>query len=146
MPWKVVESAKTALKVKLFIHPSTHVYFSLLQEVGGRICSFSPCIEQVQHTCEQLRVLGFSGKVWRTCRCSACHVACMADVDMLECVQRPYEIRVHSFTVPAVGGANSSDIFVPPSLGSSSLWTAQAINRIPAHTGYLVTATLHCKH
>jgi len=41
-PWSVVESAARAL-----VHQ-------------GRLCSFSPCIEQVQRTCLQLDKLGFS--------------------------------------------------------------------------------------
>lgn len=41
-PWEVVRHLPAALKV------------------GGRLCSFSPCIEQVQRMCEQLRSQGFS--------------------------------------------------------------------------------------
>jgi tRNA (adenine57-N1/adenine58-N1)-methyltransferase catalytic subunit len=42
-PWKALESAKVAIKRE-----------------GGRICSFSPCIEQVQRTCLTLAQLGFT--------------------------------------------------------------------------------------
>jgi len=43
-PWAVIASAKKALKP------------------NGNLCSFSPCIEQVQRTCAQLDKLGFVGK------------------------------------------------------------------------------------
>ena len=29
--------------------------------IGGRLCSYSPCIEQVQRTCTALRASGFTG-------------------------------------------------------------------------------------
>lgn len=58
-PWKAVESAAAALK------PGS----------GGRICSFSPCVEQVQRTCLALRARGF------------------VDVVTWECLERPYEVK-----------------------------------------------------
>jgi len=42
-PWKTLKSAKNAIKKE-----------------GGRICSFSPCIEQVQKTVLELTQLGFT--------------------------------------------------------------------------------------
>jgi tRNA (adenine57-N1/adenine58-N1)-methyltransferase len=42
-PWKALASAKQALKKE-----------------GGRICSFSPCIEQVQKTVNEMTQLGFT--------------------------------------------------------------------------------------
>lgn len=58
-PWKAVDSAAAALK----------------PGCGGRLCSFSPCVEQVQRTCEALRARGF------------------VDVVTLECLERPYEFK-----------------------------------------------------
>jgi len=42
-PWEAVPHAKAALKA-----------------TGGRVCAFSPCIEQVQKTCESLKACGFN--------------------------------------------------------------------------------------
>ncbi|XP_037274794.2 tRNA methyltransferase 61 [Rhipicephalus microplus] len=58
-PWKAVDAAASALK----------------PGCGGRLCSFSPCVEQVQRTCEALRGRGF------------------VDVVTLECLERPYEMK-----------------------------------------------------
>ena len=41
-PWKAIQSAKDAIK-----------------QEGGRICSFSPCIEQVQKTVDELKNQNF---------------------------------------------------------------------------------------
>ncbi|KAJ2083821.1 tRNA (adenine-N(1)-)-methyltransferase catalytic subunit trm61 [Coemansia sp. RSA 988] len=71
-PWDAVAPAKDALR----------------KDTIGRICSFSPCIEQVQRTALTLDELGFS------------------DIRMFECLVKDYEVR----TVPlpdietAIGG------------------------------------------
>lgn len=89
------------------------------------------------------------GYVWgKNARPRVCghNVLLPTDVDIVECLQRPYEVKTHALAVPSVGrevGRAYSGI--SPSLGTASLWTAQATNRIPGHTGYIITATLHCK-
>jgi len=57
-PWECITSSKAAIKKE-----------------GGRICSFSPCIEQVQRTCEELARQGFS------------------EISTLECLQRNYNVQ-----------------------------------------------------
>ncbi|KAJ2900799.1 tRNA (adenine-N(1)-)-methyltransferase catalytic subunit trm61 [Coemansia aciculifera] len=58
-PWDAVASAKEALR----------------RDTIGRVCSFSPCIEQVQRTALALDEHGF------------------ADIRMYECLVRDYEVR-----------------------------------------------------
>lgn len=48
---------------------------------GGRLCSFSPCIEQVQKTCEALQSAGFT------------------EVVALECLRREYRVQNRTFPV-----------------------------------------------
>lgn len=57
-------------------HPWEAIQFtdSLLKN-GGRICCFSPCIEQVQRTCQALNNFDFM------------------DIETYECILRPYEVR-----------------------------------------------------
>lgn len=58
-------------------HPWLAIHHAIesLKITGGRICSFSPCIEQVQKTCDRLREL----------RC--------VEVTTFECLERPYEVK-----------------------------------------------------
>ncbi|KNC75691.1 hypothetical protein SARC_11791 [Sphaeroforma arctica JP610] len=62
-PWEAVPSAKQALKAE-----------------GGLVCSFSPCIEQVQRTCQALRDEGF------------------VELETLETLQKP--CHTNSFEIP----------------------------------------------
>ncbi|XP_071963198.1 tRNA (adenine(58)-N(1))-methyltransferase catalytic subunit TRMT61A-like [Antedon mediterranea] len=67
-PWSALRHAKAALK-----------------SAGGRICSFSPCIEQVQKTCLELTAQGFD------------------EVTTLECLLRSYDVRTISLPIPKLG-------------------------------------------
>ncbi|KAJ1959760.1 tRNA (adenine-N(1)-)-methyltransferase catalytic subunit trm61 [Dispira parvispora] len=58
-PWEVVASARAAFQ----------------QNTVGRLCSFSPCIEQVDRTCKALTEEGFS------------------NITMFEVLSRPHELR-----------------------------------------------------
>lgn len=62
-PWDVIPFANEAIKA------------------GGRLCSFSPCIEQVQRTCESLRKHGFQ------------------DIATMECLQRKFDVKRLSLPV-----------------------------------------------
>ena len=53
----------------------------LLQKSGGRICSFSPCIEQVQKTCVELKSCGFT------------------EITTMECLNREFQVRKISLPV-----------------------------------------------
>lgn len=57
-PWEAIQSAK-----------------SVLNPNGGRICCFSPCVEQVQKSCQVLHAQNFF------------------DIETYECVLRPSEVR-----------------------------------------------------
>ena len=52
---------------------------------GGRICSFSPCIEQVQRTCECLDELEFG------------------EIETLECLTRAFDVRSVNMSLPDLG-------------------------------------------
>ncbi|XP_021378014.1 tRNA (adenine(58)-N(1))-methyltransferase catalytic subunit TRMT61A-like [Mizuhopecten yessoensis] len=67
-PWEAMSSAKTAMKV-----------------TGGRLCSFSPCIEQVQRSCEYLRDLGFE------------------EVTTMECLLRNFDVRTVNLPIVDMG-------------------------------------------
>eukprot|EP00731_Ephydatia_muelleri_P023576 Em0015g1159a len=135
-PWEAVRWAYEAIKAS-----------------GGRFCSFSPCIEQVQRTAETLREASF------------------VDIEVVECLQRPYSIKPCDSDVPALG------FHLPEVLGDQAsrpgkrkrgeqgthtrpyhkgrlekpIWhelklrCAQPCKAIRGHTGFLLFATLNPK-
>jgi len=120
-PWEVISHAKTALK-----------------KSGGRLCSFSPCIEQVQKTCQTLKTAGFT------------------EVSTLECLNREFQVR--KITLPVF----EPDLDIPTSRKrklddkeegveeerkteegkDSKFVTGVPLTNMPGHTGYLTFATL----
>lgn len=92
---------------------------------GGRLCSFSPCIEQVQRTCEALSQHGFE------------------EISTLEVLLRVHDVRTVSLPLPDFGSEPEADrpASGPQSQACSSLKTTTPPREIPGHTGYLTFAT-----
>ncbi|XP_046840364.1 tRNA (adenine(58)-N(1))-methyltransferase catalytic subunit TRMT61A-like isoform X2 [Xenia sp. Carnegie-2017] len=81
-PWDAIKFSKEALKTN-----------------GGHLCSFSPCIEQVQQTCIVLEENGFR------------------DIRTMECLQRKYSVTSIKADVPNFGDRNAKeedDMAEPP--------------------------------
>jgi len=127
-PWEVVKHAKTAMK-----------------KSGGRICSFSPCIEQVQKTCQELKSGGFT------------------EISTLECLNREFQVR--KITLPVFdtsldllaasrkrkleaeeGDGDAEDAEArderSEELREARFVTGVPLTTMPGHTGYLTFATL----
>jgi len=119
-PWEVVTHAKVALKAS-----------------GGRLCSFSPCIEQVQKTCQELKTAGFT------------------EISTLECLNREFQVR--KITLPVFEPdmdplANSrkrkleekeeQEDDCKTEEKESKFVTGVPLTTMPGHTGYLTFATL----
>lgn len=110
-PWEAVGHAKTAMKKQ-----------------GGRLCSFSPCIEQVQRTCEALADQGFE------------------EISTLEVLLRIHDVRTVSLPLPDFGRdpsapAPSDADPKAPNNASVTIKTTTPPREIPGHTGYLTFAT-----
>ncbi|XP_078518201.1 tRNA (adenine(58)-N(1))-methyltransferase catalytic subunit TRMT61A [Lissotriton helveticus] len=119
-PWEAIGHAKDALKIK-----------------GGRICSFSPCIEQVQRTCLAMEEHGFT------------------EINTLEILLRVYDVRTISLPTADLGKgsddqSSSGDSTSTPSHGSVCSNPPQAVAKfksgvplkeVVGHTGYLTFAT-----
>jgi len=123
-PWEVVSHAKIALK-----------------KSGGRICSFSPCIEQVQKTCLKLKEDGFT------------------ELITMECLKREFQVR--KITLPVFDPnmdplklkedrkrnhesteEDKKDTTEQPSEKEIKFLTGVPLTNMPGHTGYLTFATL----
>ncbi|KAJ1532303.1 hypothetical protein ONE63_000911 [Megalurothrips usitatus] len=107
-PWEAVPHAVNAMK-----------------DSGGRLCSFSPCMEQVQRTCEKLRGLGF------------------VEISTLEVLIKEYQVSARTMSVMDLDSINANDN------GPNAVWkdplkivSCNAPLTLAGHTGYLTVATL----
>ncbi len=110
---------------------------------GGRICSFSPCIEQVQKAADKLREEGF------------------VEISTMECLLREFQVR--KITIPVYdhdkesleyeeqGSSKKRKLDENDSNENSdkkaenldtSFVTGVPLTTMPGHTGYLTFATL----
>ncbi|GAA6110671.1 tRNA (adenine(58)-N(1))-methyltransferase catalytic subunit TRMT61A [Tachysurus ichikawai] len=121
-PWEAIMHAKKTFKLR-----------------GGRLCSFSPCIEQVQRTCETLQDHGFE------------------EICTLEVLQRVHDVRSITLPLPDFGpeegekdprkkiASDPAQEEVPhatnPSYSSVICKTATPSREMAGHTGYLTFAT-----
>lgn len=101
---------------------------------GGRLCSFSPCIEQVQRTCEALTEQGFE------------------EIRTLEVLLRVHNVRDVTLQLPDFGPDPSSSQASPEAMEGASttaspnqtslrIKTTTLPREMPGHTGYLTFAT-----
>jgi len=74
-----------------------------LDVLGGRLCSFSPCIEQVQRTCQRLRMNGFE------------------EINTVECLRRVHEFRYqHRSKIRFTADQNQGEIITTQSIKRES--------------------------
>ncbi|KAM8915322.1 tRNA (adenine(58)-N(1))-methyltransferase catalytic subunit TRMT61A isoform 1-T2 [Spinachia spinachia] len=106
-PWEAVRHAKAAMK-----------------RHGGRLCSFSPCIEQVQRTCEALAEEAFE------------------EISTLEVLLRVHDVRTVYLPLPDFGADPSAQ--TPGETRPQTpvaLKTTTLPREMQGHTGYLTFAT-----
>ena len=118
-PWDAIPHAKKALN----------------SNKGGRLCSFSPCLEQVQKAVAKMRDEGF------------------VEISTVECLLREFQVR--KITLPLYDHDKESIEYsdndsgkrkkVDEESGSleTSFVTGVPLTTMPGHTGFLTFATLH---
>eukprot|EP00028_Trichosphaerium_sp_Am-I-7-wt_P000526 CAMPEP_0168536308 /NCGR_PEP_ID=MMETSP0405-20121227/19454_1 /TAXON_ID=498012 /ORGANISM="Trichosphaerium sp, Strain Am-I-7 wt" /LENGTH=110 /DNA_ID=CAMNT_0008564253 /DNA_START=158 /DNA_END=487 /DNA_ORIENTATION=- len=104
----------------------------------GTLCSFSPCIEQVQQTVVKLEELGFK------------------DISTLECIVRPFDVQSHGWMKIALNADEEAELLAKKeelkerkrkrkrSINPEGNVYTKPVPMIRSHTGFLTFASL-CK-
>ncbi|KAI4494806.1 hypothetical protein M0804_001007 [Polistes exclamans] len=117
-PWLVIKHALNAFK-----------------KSGGKLCSFSPCIEQVQRTCAELTLEGF------------------IEIKTYECLQK--ELTVQYKNLPVLNleclkykrdDEQDKQPNVKDKKEPEKLLTVTHPHSLPGHTGFITIATLVPEH
>lgn len=96
----------------------------ILLPAGGRFCSFSPCIEQVQRTCQALAAHGFT------------------ELSTLEVLPQVYNVRTVSLPLPDLGARDQgASTGTPANPDASPFRSGTPMKEAVGHTGYLTFAT-----
>ncbi|XP_076252280.1 tRNA methyltransferase 61 isoform X2 [Rhynchophorus ferrugineus] len=110
-------------------HPWLAIHHSIksLKETGGRICSFSPCIEQVQKTCQELSNLGFQ------------------EIQTMEVLQTQYNVQTRSIPVLDMEFLKTPKLENVEKKERDTIKFNTAVQpaQQPGHTGYLTFGTLY---
>lgn len=111
-------------------HPWQAIPYAVksIKPIGGRICSFSPCIEQVQRSCAVLDELGFQ------------------DIQTMEVLRTQYAIQTRTISVMDLEFVKTpkDGTEISKKKEKDVIKTVSAIppSSIPGHTGYMTFATL----
>lgn len=96
------------------------------KETGGRICSFSPCIEQVQRSCKKLSDLGFQ------------------EIQTLEVLQTQYSVQTRNLSLMNLEYLKHEKEGDETKRERETVKVTTTVPPVsqPGHTGYLTFATL----
>ncbi|KAL7298350.1 tRNA (adenine(58)-N(1))-methyltransferase catalytic subunit TRMT61A [Trichogramma pretiosum] len=109
-------------------HPWLTIDFAVkaLKTTGGKLCSFSPCIEQVQKTCQKLSEAGFH------------------EINTYECLQEELTVVQKTMNVLNLDDLNHNENGEKPGRYKEPVKVSSVVHpsTTPGHTGFITIATL----